>query len=214
MTTQPRVLSVNVSLARPLDLGKRTVPSGIFKQPVAERVRLTEHGFEGDVQADRAAHGGPDKAVNVYPSEHYPYWSEQLAHEMQAGAFGENLTIGRLLEADAAIGDVLGIGSAVTQITQPRQPCVKLAAKHREPRLVRWVAQSGRTGFYLRVIEPGEVEAGDEIRLLERPQPAITVAEANQILLAKDDRAGAERLLTVPALSAAWREDMLQRIGK
>lgn len=209
-----RVLSVNVGAARLLELGGKRVPSGIFKTPVVCRLRVTEHGFLGDEQADRRNHGGPDKAVNVYPSEHLPYWSERLDVVLGPGAFGENLTTAGLSETGVSIGDVFRIGSARLQVSQPRQPCAKLSAKHGEPQVHHWVEETGRTGFYLRVLEPGEIGAGDAIQLESRDPAVISVLAAYRTMQTFDDPAAIERLLAVPALSTAWRERLQRRLQR
>jgi MOSC domain-containing protein YiiM len=209
-----QLVSVNVATAQPLDYGSRTVFSGIFKAAVAGPVKLARLGLAGDEQADHRYHGGPDKAVNVYPSEHYAHWTGILGKPCLPGAFGENFTTTGLLEDEVAIGDVFRVGSALVQVTQPRQPCRKLAAKHRQPQLVLWVEESGRTGFYLRSIEAGEVQAGDRFERVERPAELVTISEANRILRHhKHDRKMLKRLHKVEALSKAWRDDLERLLG-
>ncbi|MCA9245863.1 MAG: MOSC domain-containing protein [Planctomycetales bacterium] len=203
--------SVNVGITQTIELGRQTVPTGIFKRPAPEAIHAGRLGLTGDVQLDRRHHGGPDKAVNVYPSEHYSYWSERLAGDLGPGSFGENFTTTGLFEEEVAIGDILKIGAALFQVTQPRQPCGKLAARHREPNLVRMVYESGRTGFYLRCLQPGKVQQGDAISTTERPADCITVLEALRIMERRDDAAAIERLLAIEALSEAWREEISQR---
>jgi len=210
----PTLESVNVGKPAPLAVPSksgpdRTVLSSIVKRPVDGVGRATSLGLDGDQQADPGVHGGRDKAVNVYPAEHYAYFSDKLQGELGPGGFGENFTTHGLLEGDVAIGDHFRIGSATFQVTQPRQPCFKLAARHRESRLVKWVRDSGRTGFYFRVTEIGEVEAGDEIERIDRPATLVTVAEANELLYSKQpDRAKLGQLLTLDSLSDAWREEL------
>jgi len=203
--------SLNIGQLASLTMRGKPVPSGIFKLPISGSVEVTELGLVGDVQADRRYHGGIDKAINVYPVEHYAYWQETLGRNWTAGAFGENFTTRGLLETEVAIGDRFQLGEVVVEVTQARQPCVKLAARHELPRLVKLVEESGRTGFYLRCLQLGKLSAGLEIIRLSRPTPLIPVATAYEILRDRDDLAGAEELLSVPALSAAWREELSER---
>ena len=205
--------SVNVGKASPLMMRDgSTVSSGIYKLPVAEPVAVGELGLEGDEQME-SCHGGPDKALNLYPAEHYSFWQETLGGEWSAGAFGENLTTRGLLESEVAIGDVFQIGDVVLEVTQARQPCSRLAAKHHLPNLVKLVEQSGRTGFYLRCLQPGTLSAGTEIVRVSRPDLLITVEAAYKILRDRSDLAGAEQLLSLPALSEAWREEASRRFS-
>jgi MOSC domain-containing protein YiiM len=169
-------------------------------------LRLGLTGLEGDAQADLRVHGGPDKAVCVYPTEHLAPWSERLGRRLAPAAFGENFSVTGLLESDVCLGDVYRVGTALVQVTQPRQPCYKLATRQGEPQFALWVQETGRTGYYFRCLEPGEVRPGDAITLVKRPAPGCTIAEANRLLHHdKRDGAGLERLLAVEALSASLR---------
>jgi MOSC domain-containing protein YiiM len=143
------------------------VRTGIYKEPAAGRVRLRRLGLEGDFQADLSVHGGPEKAVYVYPSEHYPYFREMLGRtDLSPGFFGENLTTEGLLEDEVRPGDVFRVGTAAVEVTTPRSPCFKLGARAGSPAFVADFLNSRRLGFYLAVVEEGEVGAGDEIRLV------------------------------------------------
>ena len=210
-----RLISLNVGLPRSLTHGKGEVQSGIFKLPVEGAVRLGETGLQGDGQADVEHHGGPDKAVCVYAVEHLPYWRERLGSELEPGAFGENFSTEGLVEAEVRIGDVYRVGTAVAQVSQPRVPCFKLAARHGEGELALWVKETGFTGFYLRCLEPGEVRAGDGISLLERSGRGPTVAEANGVMHgAGRDVVSIERLRATPELSAEWKRMLGSRLQK
>jgi MOSC domain-containing protein YiiM len=158
-------------------------------------------------------HGGADKAVCVYSIEHWGHWQSILPPDQsQAGAFGENFTVQWLKEPDVCIGDVFSIGTAVVQISQPRQPCWKLARRWRMKDLALQVEQTGFTGWYFRVLREGEVAASQLLRLLERPHPEWTVAAANRIMHhERKDRDAAERLSHCPALSSSWRQSLKQR---
>ena len=212
-----RLASLNVGKPRPLGYRGKHVPSGFRKSPVLGPVRLGKTNLEGDAQADLKNHGGPEKAVCVYPLEHYPYWEGRLGRALEPGAFGENFSAEGLLEAKVCVGDVFRVGGgsrgALVQVSQPRQPCFKLAARHGVKELALWVQQTGFTGFYFRVLEEGEVAAGDGIVLVDRPAPAATLADANRLMHRdKDDLAAVRRLLAVPELSANWRRNFEKRL--
>ena len=180
--------------------------TGMCKLPVAGEVFLTTRGFEGDGVGDTKHHGGGDKAVCVYGHEHYAYWISVLGSSMPGAAFGENLTVAGMAEPDVCIGDVYRIGTAVVQVSQPRQPCGTLAARYNRPDFVKLVADSGRTGFYFRVLTEGRVQAGDAITLIERDPRAVSISFANRIFYHdRGDRDGIDRVLSVPALSGSWR---------
>ncbi len=187
--------------------------TGFFKQPVRGRAWLGYQGLRGDQQADRKYHGGPEKAACVYAVEHYPAWREALQlPELAAGAFGENFTAQGLLETGVCIGDVYQIGEARVQVSQPRQPCWKLARRWRIKDLTTQVEQTGRTGFYFRVLHHGWVEAGERIALLERPFPGLTIARANDVMHhRKEDYTAARELASCPLLSASWKDSLWLR---
>lgn len=209
-----RVVSVNVGLPRPLAHGKGEVQSGICKSPIRGALWFGGKGLRGDGQGDTRHHGGPDKAVCVYPLEHYPYWQERLDTSLGPGSFGENFSAEGLVETEVRIGDVYRVGTALTQVSQPRVPCFKLAARHGEEGLVLWVRETGFTGFYLRCLEPGEVRAGDEVFLVRSLDRGFTVAEANGIMHGGVDVAGIERLQAVPELSAEWKRMLKSRLER
>jgi MOSC domain-containing protein YiiM len=160
-----RVVSLNVGMPQPLMTpGKGEVLSGIVKAPVTGRRRVLRHNVDGDGQANLVVHGGETKAVYAYPYEHYGPWSRELGRQgLPMGLFGENLTTEGLLESIVRIGDRFGIGTALLEVTQPRRPCFKLAAHMDRPDFLKLFTQSGRCGWYLRVVEEGEIGAGDWI---------------------------------------------------
>jgi MOSC domain-containing protein YiiM len=175
--SERRVISVNVAHVRTFEWRGRTVETGIFKEPIAGSVVVGRLGLAGDVQADPRVHGGPRKAVYVYPFEHYEFWqSEFSARELTPGAFGENLTTIGVLEEDVREGDRLKIGTAVFEMTTPRLPCFKLALKFGDPRMIERFFAAGRSGFYLSVVEEGIIEAGMQIDLLPGPSDGDTIA--------------------------------------
>jgi MOSC domain-containing protein YiiM len=167
-------------------------------------------GLAGDEQADLNVHGGPDKAVYFYPAEHYQPWSldaPRYAHLFIAGAFGENVTMAGLKEHDIAIGDVFRIGSTEMQVTQPRQPCFKLGLRFADNTLGRIMMQSGRTGWYVRVLQPGSLQAGDEIAVIRRPSPQWTIARFNEIILRRSATIEElQELSNLESLPLQWRE--------
>jgi MOSC domain-containing protein YiiM len=171
-----RVVSVNAGQPREARWRGRVVTSAIWKSPVVGRVRVGRLNLEGDRQADPAVHGGHEKAIYVYPSEHYAYWRAVLG-ELPFGAFGENLTTEGLTETEVRVGERLRMGSAILEVTQPRTPCLKLAMRFQRPSIVREFARSGRSGFYCAVIDEGDVAAGDPIAWAERSGALPTVAD-------------------------------------
>ena len=173
-----KVLSVQVGRPRDVEWRGEVVNTGIFKQPVHGPVIVRYLDLDCDEQADLTVHGGPNKAVYVYPSEHYPLWRKELPElEFPYGAFGENLTVDGLLENEVRIGDELRIGTAEFVVTQPRMPCYKLAVRFDRTDMLRRLLRSGRTGFYLRVLKEGIVTAGDEIGWTRADRATETIAE-------------------------------------
>lgn len=192
-------------------LGGRDVPSGIDKRPVDGAVAITRTGLSGDEQGDRKHHGGPEKAIHHYPFDHYPAWRAEhpaLASRLtQPGAFGENISTHGLTEADVCIGDVYRLGTALIQISQGRQPCWRLNERFDDPGMARRVQECGRTGWYYRVFEPGNVVAGDAMSLEERPAEGWTLERVLHVLyrdtLNADDLA---RLAGLSQLAGSWRD--------
>lgn len=169
------VRSVNVGQARELELRGKPHKTGIFKEPVEGRVRLSGNSVEGDVQADRRFHGGPYKAVYSYTVEDYAWWEQELGRSLPPATFGENLTIEGISAVDALIGERWAVGTALLAVTQPREPCWKLAAKMGEPYFVRRFKNAGRAGAYLAIVQEGDVGAGDTVEVVSRPSHPISV---------------------------------------
>jgi len=201
-----KLLSVNIAAPREVH-GRRRYRTGIYKQAAAAPIWLGRLNLAGDGQADLKAHGGPYQAVYAYPYEHYAYWSAELRRDDFAyGQFGENFTLTGLLESDVDVGSIYRIGQAVVQVTQPRIPCFKLADKMGIPGFAKTFLQANRSGFYLRVLEEGEVAAGDAIALLQADAAGISIAAIHHLLhVDKSNRAAAQRALTIEALSPDWR---------
>jgi MOSC domain-containing protein YiiM len=210
-----KLVSVNVGLPRLLSWGGATFKTGIFKSPVQGRVALRTTNLDGDRQADLSVHGGPNKAAYCYPAEHYDPWNVELPDRTRTwGAFGENFTTGGLLETAVSIGDRFRIGSAIVQVTTPRLPCFKLAAKFQRDDMIARFVRSGRCGFYFSVLEEGEVGAGDMFELLGREDPSLTVAEVNRLYTGKSpEREILERSLHVKVLPESWREHFRARLA-
>lgn len=197
-----------------LNDGSRTVPTAMFKQPVLQPIYLGQLGFAGDEQVDRVHHGGLEKAVCLYPYDHYAYWQRTLGRPLPTAAFGENLTVAGLTETVACIGDAYRVGEAVIQICQPRIPCFKVAARLETPDMVDRMLASGYTGFYFRVLQEGYVGPGDQLQLVDRPAGAPTVAEATRIrFFDRENPEVAGRLLAAVGLAEAWRTHLERRLG-
>jgi MOSC domain-containing protein YiiM len=211
-----QLVSVNVGLPQTITWKGRTVQTGIFKTPVNGRVQVRTLNLAGDRQADLSVHGGPDKAIYVYPSEHYDYWRSEFPNmELPWGMFGENLTTTGLLEGAVNVGDTFRIGSAVAMVTQPRVPCYKLAAKFGREDIVKRFLASGRSGFYLKVVQEGEVEVGDAIELISRDGHAVTVEDvANLYRDGPDQVSLLQRVVQVEALPENWRDHFQQQIDQ
>ncbi|TQR37402.1 MOSC domain-containing protein [Brevibacillus brevis] len=208
------ILSINVGKPKQVQYQNKAVSTGIYKTPTTKALYLSFLNLEGDGQADLVHHGGKEKAVCVYPYEHYPFWEAQLQRELPIGAFGENLTIRGLVETDVCIGDTFQLGEAVVQISQPRQPCYKLSVRYGVPEMLVMVQETGYTGYYFRVLKEGLVSHTDGlIRLSCHPQ-AITVSYANRIMhQEKDNIDGMKKLLEVEELSSNWRATFTKRLS-
>ncbi len=190
--------------------------TGFFKTPIQGPVQVGSMHLAGDGQADLINHGGADKAVLAYSAGHYPKWREELRiPDMPCGAFGENLTIDGLSEELVCIGDIFHIGTVTFEVSQPRQPCWKLARRWRMHELLGLVVRNGRSGWYLRVLEQGWIEAGMPVVLIERPNPAWPVARANKILHHfRTDLPLMLELAAVPGLANSWVEELRERAAR
>jgi MOSC domain-containing protein YiiM len=211
-----KLLSINVGLPREVKWRGKAVRTSIFKAPVAGRVRVTKLNLRGDEQSDLSVHGGKDKAVYAYPSEHYAFWRGELPGvEFPLGAFGENLTTEGLLEGGVHIGDRFRAGSCELIVTQPRMPCFKLGIRFDRADMVKRFLHSGRTGFYFAVLKEGDVAAGDSIDLVAQDDSRITVSDVVR-LYAEDgaDQALLRRAAELSALPDSWREYFRERLGK
>lgn len=218
--TTGRVWSIQAGLPEqrrhddPVDLLGKPWTTGMYKRTVTGPVQLHRHNLEGDGQADLVHHGGPDKAVCAYPSEHWLHWHGTLPpQQLIGGAFGENFTLQGLTEDDVCIGDIFTVGTAVVQVSQPRQPCWKLARRWQRKDLALQIEHTGFTGWYFRVLEEGIVESNVTLCLMERPFPEWTITTANHIMHhERDNRTAADHLSRCPLLSASWQRTLRQRV--
>jgi MOSC domain-containing protein YiiM len=203
-----KIVSVNVGRPREVEWRGEKVRTSIWKAPVTGRVALRGTNLAGDEQSDLRVHGGAEKAVYVYPSEHYPFWRAELpGMELAFGQFGENLTSEGLLESEVSIGDRLRIGSAELQITQPRVPCFKLGIRFGRPEMVKRFLRAGRSGFYLSVVREGELGAGDAVERIPVATPSLSVAEVADLYAGRNADRGRLRFASELAdLPAGWRE--------
>jgi MOSC domain-containing protein YiiM len=220
MTTPPstteistgwRILRVQAGTLQKLPFGRTTWTTAIVKQALREPVSVEHNGIVGDEHTGRGP--DPERALCCCPADHYDHWRATLGLELPLGIFGENLTIAEADENNACIGDVLRCGSALVQISQPRMPCYKQARRIERPDFVKLIMKSGRLGFLMRVLEPGTLQEGDELLLLERPHPDVPVAEVVRAFRDSADREAAQRLSNMPLLANEWREKFAERVS-
>lgn len=211
-----KLLSVNVSLPQAVPYRDGTVLTGIFKKPVGGRVMLRRLNLDGDGQADRAVHGGVDKAAYAYPHEHYAYWSRELGRtDFAFGQFGENFTVEGMPEDVVCIGDVFRIGAATVQVTQPRAPCHKLGIRMGMEAFPKVFMASGRTGFYLKVLEEGAVGAGDAFERIRAGAGGVTVRGLWHLAYVdRENLQGAKEALRIPTLAPEWRRPLEKRLER
>ncbi len=212
-----QVLSVNVAMPQLVNYRGQLVSTGIFKTPVAGRVRLDPLNLDGDRQADLVNHGGPYRAAYVYSMDNYRHWQQVLQRDdLTYGQFGENFTVeGLPPEDEICIGDVFRVGGALVQVTQPRPPCYKLGMKMGLPTFPKRFLASGRVGFYLRVLQAGDVGAGDAFEQVSRDPVQMSVRQvANLLFFEQDNLADARRALDIEALSPGWRQSFAERVAQ
>ena len=215
----PLIASVQVGQVQtyeydsPADGRPRSWTTAFFKQPVSGSAFVGPLGLAGDAQADRRHHGGQDKAILAYAAAHYARWREEWGIDtLPPGAMGENLTLEGLDESTVCLGDRWQAGRVILEVSQPRQPCWKMGRRWRRPELPKRVIQSGRTGWYLRVLQEGELQAGMPLELVARPYPQWTVSRANAVMYERPGRKELlEALANLPPLAHAWREELLSR---
>ena len=216
-----RVESIQVGLPRTpgrpgaTSAAEREWTTALYKETITAPVQVGTEGLDGDGQADLENHGGPDMAINAYPREHLAHWRETLALPFEPGAFGENFSTSGLAETGTCIGDRFRVGSALVEVSQPRQPCWKIARRWQVKDLALRVGRTGFSGWYFRVLEKGEIEAPEALELLDRPYPEWTIAAVNELRFRRtDDGKAALRLSRCPALSTTWREIFQSRASE
>jgi MOSC domain-containing protein YiiM len=209
-----KIISVNVGLPRLVLRNGEPVSTGIFKEPVAGRVMMRTLNLDGDRQSDLSVHGGPEKAVYVYPSEHYDFWKRELPDmDLPWGMFGENLTTTGLFETEVNIGDKFRVGTAEVMVTQPRMPCYKLGIRFGRADIIKRFLMSERSGFYLSVLKEGEVGAGDQFELLEKNASGVRVVDVTRLYSTERENVDLmRRAITTEALPDSWREYFLRRL--
>ncbi len=209
-----KLLSVNVGLPQNVSYQKKTTTTGIFKTPVEGKIMLRALNLEGDGQADLDNHGGIDKAVYLYSYDNYPYWQAILGQNtLPLGQFGENFTVEGLLDAHVHIGDTFQVGEAVIQVTQPRIPCYKLGIRLEKPNFPKQFLDSGKTGFYAKVLQEGWVEKGNKIERMILDSQQITVYQAFRLLYFESHNIeGIKQVLEIEALSDSWRKSFEKKL--
>jgi MOSC domain-containing protein YiiM len=213
--TEAKIHNLSVGTPKTLKYGNgKEMQSAIEKQAV-ERVFLAHEGFHGDQVADLKHHGGPERAVCIYPAEHYPLWEEEFQKPLPPATFGENLTVSGMLEQDVYIGDIFRIGDAVIQVTQGRVPCQTIDRRLEMTPLMKRMVKTGFTGYLCRVLEEGEIRADSDIELIERHPEQISVLYTNEVNFhrAKDIEA-MTKILKVDALAEEWRKHFEKRLEK
>lgn len=209
-----KILSINVGLPRLVMRNDEPVSTGIFKEPVAGRVRLRTLNLDGDRQSDLSVHGGPEKAVYAYPSEHYEFWKRELPDmDLPWGMFGENFTTEGMFETEINIGARFRIGSAELMVTQPRMPCYKLGIRFGRTDIIKRFLVSERSGFYLSVLKEGEVEAGDEVVPVEKNASGVRVVDVTRLY--SSDKHNVDlmrRAIATEGLPADWRDYLEERL--
>ena len=209
-----KIISLNVGLPRLVLRNDEPVSTGIFKEPVAGRVMMRTLNLDGDRQADLSVHGGPEKAVYVYPSEHYEFWKRELPEmELPWGIFGENLTTTGLFETEVNIGDKFRVGTAEVMVTQPRMPCYKLGIRFGRVDIIKRFLVSERSGFYLSVLKEGDVGVGDEFELIEKSRSSVTVVDITRLYSTDKENVDLmRRAIATDALPDSWRQYFLKRL--
>jgi MOSC domain-containing protein YiiM len=215
----PKILSVNVSYPKEVEFEGQKVTTGIFKEPIEGRVKLRTLNLDGDKQADLTVHGGPDKAVYTYPMEHYEFWRKAYPNiKMSNGMFGENFTTEGLMESEVNVGDVFRIGSSKVIATQPRMPCYKLGVKFGRMDVLKKFLASGRPGIYFKVLEEGEVEAGDLMVKIKNDTNRVGVSDIVRLYGSdREDIKTMQRAVKVEALPEGWKDyfyEQIRRLGK
>jgi len=215
--TEQAIAIKRFSIGKPKKLtfgGSKEISTAICKNSIEEGY-LSQDGFHGDGVGDLKHHGGLDRAICIYPYEHYAYWQDAFDEALPEGVFGENLTVTGMLETDVHIGDIFKVGEAVMQVTQPRVPCSTITKRTGNPRLLQQIVEHGYTGFLCRVLEEGIVRSDSEIDLLERHSGKYSIAFCNNAYFNRlQDIESMEKLLTVAELAEDWKQGLRKRLMK
>jgi len=211
-----KLVSIAVGLPKEVEWEGKKIRTSIFKSPITGPAQVRRLNIDGDQQSDLTVHGGPDKAVYAYPSEHYPFWRANFpALEFNWGMLGENFTIEGLDERTTHIGDRFAVGSAEFVVAQPRMPCYKLGIRLGDPRAIKILLQSRRSGFYFAVAGEGVVTAGDPIRLIERDERGISVTDIVDLYAGASESPDLlNEAINLPSLPASWRDYFRKRISQ
>lgn len=214
MALTPELHTLSIGLPRPMQTqDRKQYISAICKQKTAEAF-LTKESFKGDDIADKKHHGGPDRAVCVYPAEHYALWEEEFSCKLPSSTFGENLTVNGMLEADVCIGDVFQVGEAVIQVTQGRIPCSTIDKRTALPGLMKRMIDTGFTGYLCRVLQEGTIRSDSAITLLARDPHGVTILFANEVYFQRPkDGDGMRRIAAVEALAEEWQKKIEKRLA-
>lgn len=204
-----KIVSVNVGQPRIIEYNNEPLATAIFKEPIATRVAVNNLTIIGDAQVDRRFHGGTNKAVYAYPSEHYEFWQAEFpAMELPFGIFGENLTTVGLFETDVCVGDKIRIGTTELVATEPRFPCFKLGIRFGRKDVIRKFQESRKSGIYFSVAKPGELQTGDSIEFIEREENQVTIEDLVRLHDEKKDLKLAERAVQVKSLPKDWNRNI------
>ncbi|HEU4506614.1 MAG TPA: MOSC domain-containing protein [Pyrinomonadaceae bacterium] len=211
-----KIISINVGRPRLVTRNGEPVSTGIFKEPVAGRVMMRTLNLDGDRQADLTVHGGPEKAVYLYPSEHYAFWKQELPDmDLPWGMFGENFTSEGMFETEINIGDHFRIGTAEVMVTQPRMPCYKLGIRFGRTDIIKRFLVSERSGFYFSVLKEGEVGVGDEFELIEKNASGVRVVDVTRLYSSEKHNVDLlRRAIATERLPGDWREYFQERLEK
>lgn len=211
----PQLMNLSIGMPKQMVYGaEKQLLTGICKEAVQEAY-LTKDGFKGDGIADTRYHGGPDRAVCVYPYEHYKQWEQEFGQPLPAAAFGENITVSHMTEREVYIGDIYRLGDAVVQITQGRVPCSTITKRLGIPTLLKRMTETGYTGYLCRVLEEGVVRSDSEITLLKPHPQQVSILYANSMYYQKQQEpSGIERVLAVEELAEEWHESLNKRLSQ
>ena len=206
------VIATNIAVPKKIIWNDKEVTTGIFKQPVQNPITLESEAVAGDIIADRKVHGGIFKACYLFSSDHYPYWKQKYPHlDWDWGMFGENLTVNGLDESKIRIGNVYRLGSALVQVTQPREPCYKLGVKFGTQDILREFIDHGFPGTYVKILEHGEVKVGDRLQLVEESKNPLTIQQFYQLLYSKTKDASIVKLAIENEALPLYKRERLKR---